>query len=64
MCALHLVERMSGSHTLTTLNIVFIVKYYLEVRNAKTGYCNFLIFWPTKAKIVVWILSNINIFTW
>ena len=50
MCALHLVERMSGSHTLTTLNIVFIVKYYLEVRNAKTGYCNFFIFLANKSQ--------------
>ena len=53
---------VSDSARFSTLDFVFSVTYYLELRNAITVCCisHFL---PTKVKLVVWRFFNNNIFT-
>ena len=48
--------------TNTTLIIVSSVTYHLELCNAITIYCISHLS-PTKVKLVVWTLKNINIFS-
>ena len=62
----HLSKGTSEAHRswfgVTTLNLIFSVTYYLELRNAITVNCSSH-FLPTKVKLVVWTLWNINIFS-
>jgi hypothetical protein len=46
-----------------TLNMIFCVTYYLELHNAISIYCTSHIL-PTNVKLVVWLLHNIDNFTW
>ena len=50
-------------HPHTTLFVVFSVTYYLELYCAITFYY-WSRFLPTKVKLFVWTLNNINIFAW
>ena len=59
----HLHSHVQGPTKCTTLFVVFSVIYYLELCCAISLYygSHFL---PTKVKLVVWTLYNINISTW
>ena len=63
----HLSKEPSEAHRswfrVTTLNMIFSVTYYLELRNAITVYCSSH-FWPTKSNWLFGHYRTLTFFTW